>query len=52
MMNILDRVHCGCAFACNLINSVLTEPFDFQPPPKLPGIFGPEFQDFVNKWYG
>lgn len=23
----------------------------FQPPPKLPGIFSAEFQDFVNKWY-
>ena len=23
----------------------------FQPPPKLPGIFSSEFQDFVNKWY-
>ncbi|XP_023278347.1 dual specificity mitogen-activated protein kinase kinase 1 isoform X1 [Seriola lalandi dorsalis] len=22
-----------------------------EPPPKLPGIFSSEFQDFVNKWY-
>eukprot|EP00064_Thunnus_orientalis_P004204 superscaffoldBa00000375_g4215 len=24
-------------------------PFNFQPPPKLPGIFSSDFQDFVNK---
>lgn len=28
----------------------ITEPIYFQPPPKLPSIFGTEFQDFVNKW--
>lgn len=40
-----------CACTCNLIHPFLTGPFNFQPPPKLPGIFSSEFQDFVNKWY-
>lgn len=32
-------------------HSVLIWPLTFQPPPKLPGVFSSEFQDFVNKWY-
>lgn len=33
------------------IHSRLNCHIHLQPPPKLPGIFSPEFQDFVNKWY-
>lgn len=48
---------CLCLPVCNFIThnvwlfSVEWTIFIFQPPPKLPGIFGSEFQDFVNKWY-
>lgn len=52
---VYTSVYCFNTFASYL--SIEFDPFsadrtfEFQPPPKLPGLFGPEFWDFVNKWY-
>jgi len=53
-----DRPFSHCSWkldiTCRNVFLVFTEHWTIsfsQPPPKLPGVFGAEFQDFVNKWF-